>query len=223
MDTILSTIKDDFIRSVLEPCVLEMQAVGVKFFVSEEDTIPYDGDDDTPVHGYFAAQQGPTDSARFGISTKSNDWYTTFVHEYCHFKQWRASTKEWNNTYIDDGQKKIDAYECLANWSLDKISLTSNMLAKCCKAARDLELDAERMTVEFFKQNKLSVNTDEYTQKANSYILTYSLVPIFGNNYTTGTPYEIEAVWKSMPKTFDIDYDTVWHKYVGLYWEHCYK
>lgn len=222
MKKLIGRIEDDTLRTFIERTVDELKAAGVKIKTSRPGFQIKYPDSNVRVAGYFVCK--PHDSSpEFGFSvTNDDEWVEVFLHEYCHFQQWREGAKAWNDAFIqaDDGAYD-EVCEILGEWHNGSCGLTREELHDYCRRTRDLELDCEKRVVELIQREDLNIDWQEYTQRANSYIISYSLTPIFGDAYVIA-PSQEPRVWQSMPIHFDIDYDTKWHEYVSLFWKHCY-
>lgn len=209
----------DFINHAIE----ELQEENVKINIHEGDDVQYPlSSEPHPCLGYFVALKGEQPQYGMAFSRDDMSWLPIAVHEYGHFLQWRHQRDFFESAnFYEPGQKPTDVYELINDWSIGKRPLTRPQLVGYTHIARNLELDCERKTVDMIKQWNLPVNVDEYIQKSNAYVLEYHMIPIFGNTHLK-SPYKQEAVWRQMPKSFNIDYDVEWHKYVELYWKHCF-
>jgi hypothetical protein len=72
-----------------------------------------------------------------------------------------------------------------------------------------IELDCERRTVELLRNLQAPIDLDEYTQKANAYVMSYVNVRKTRKWYDPlNPPYSDEALCAIMPKDFTtLDYE----------------
>lgn len=98
------------------------------------------------------------------VCTKSKDEFHTFVHEYCHFLQWRDFPKIWDK-YIT----KCDSFFC---WLAGE-NLNTETALDAMAGAQLLERDCESRALSLIKKLKLPIDIDTYTQQANAYLYSY--------------------------------------------------
>ena len=71
----------------------------------------------------------------------------------------------------------------------------------------EIELDAERRTVEFIKDRDISVDTEVYTRRANSYILFHKYLQKSRSWWADGhSPLGRIEIWSHFPDDFEMDY-----------------
>lgn len=136
-------------------------------------------------------------------SKNINSWLPILLHEYCHFRQWIEKYYIW--TEIDKFEKKHPIY--WNEWLTKKIEYNPRIINKWIRLSRDLELDCEKRTVEFIKQEQLDINIEQYIQGANTYILFYNVVAELRKWYKGTAPYEVIEISSTMPPFFLDNYD----------------
>lgn len=121
------------------------------------------------------------------------------VHEYCHLTQWVDKFPLWDVStdsmgVIDrwlDGDVVVDIDKHIAN-------------------ARDLELDNEKRSVELMLKWGLNVDTNQYTKKANAYVLFYNhMLKTRKWSKPENSPYKNQNVLDMMSDKFDMNYDVM--------------
>lgn len=173
----------------------------IDMILSPTRTVPMDG---VPVNGYFRAGDSVPWELVCAIGQPTEKWIEVFVHESCHMDQFLENTEVWADTMITP---TIEAGDVMQLWIDGVVELTEAQKENIIGRARDVELDCERRTVEKIKAYNLPINVDEYTQKANAYILFYNVIKKTRAWYVEDKePYNLEAVWRNMPTNFDIDY-----------------
>lgn len=175
---------------------------GVNVILEDTETIPYiiGG---FPCSGYFVDYGKPT----LGVAMKKpvEEFIMVLCHESCHMDQWIEKSDAWNNNFINGKE----AVEWIDEWC-GGLELSDSELERAVIAARGVELDCERRTINKAIKYKLPINIKEEIQKANSYILFYTMIKDTRKwNVPGKAPYQIKEVWSQMPATFDIDYTIV--------------
>jgi hypothetical protein len=90
--------------------------------------------------------------------------FETFLHEYCHYKQWKDQTDIWK-----DG---------LANWLLFELYIQGkydNFTLEQLKTIQVMELDCDKRALREMKQYNLDIDTRKYIKESNSYIYSYNI------------------------------------------------
>lgn len=128
-------------------------------------------------------------------------WYPVLVHESCHLDQYIEKSPVWTNALIGG----IEAVNILELWINHQIELNDEQLWKIIDAARDLELDCERRTIQKFKKYSMPINVEQYTKQANAYIYLYNIVAMTRSWFKT-EPYYAERIWSQMPSDFNRNY-----------------
>ncbi len=95
----------------------------------------------------------------------STEMFEMFIHEYCHFLQWKENSPLWKLGW--------DSNQICDKWLYKKIpDFDINDL----KNIQKLELDCDKRVIRTIKQNKLPVDIDKYIVESNSYIWSYSVM-----------------------------------------------
>jgi len=133
------------------------------------------------------------------------NWFPTFVHEYCHFCQWKEKKftgQKWDHTFGE-----------LYKWIEGKIDLSKKDRILFSRRARRVELDCERRTVSEIEKHNLPIDADRYIQKANAYIFSYEfLIENQKDLYNSGA-YDSSLIYNLMPKHFLTRYDRIPSRY----------
>lgn len=163
--------------------------------------------------GFFDHQQKVLSWA---VGDKPIDqWVTTLIHEYCHFKQWKEQAKCWIDTNDD----------CNSDNTLDQFLSGNDVVEAEIRKIAFLEYDCEKRTAKILKRFPEIFNIDEYIQKSNAYIAFYKLCFERGKWYSpTNAPYLNEKIWKNMPTVFEpFNYYYLNFKYGHLDWDSCFE
>ena len=136
-----------------------------------------------------ATSVGWADDKELRIATKRpiSTWIDVFVHETCHLDQ-QLQRPSWH-------EKREDALGKLDQW-LEGGKV--NHMDEHIRLVIELEHDCELRAMRKIKANKLPINTDEYAQMANAYILGYHWT--LGNRKWCKKSYESTKIWSQMPK-----------------------
>lgn len=118
---------------------------------------------------YFDPLQGKNwqSSPRLMVRYFDSDFdyiFEIFIHEYCHYKQWKEQTTIWK-----DG---------LANWLLFELYLQGkydNFTLDQLKTIQVMELDCDKRVLREIRQHKLDIDTRRYIKESNSYIYSYNI------------------------------------------------
>ncbi len=172
---------------------------GVKLLLSPEKGVEYVGGGFI-CNGYFDSD-GKTLACALGKDV--SQWLIILLHESCHMDQWLDQVPAWTENL---GMENID------KWLGGDDNVDMNLIDEEIRTSMLVELDCEKRTVEKIKKYNLDsiINIDEYIQKSNAYILFYLWLRKNRRWYTIGKePYNQAIVVSSMPKTFNIDYNTL--------------
>lgn len=176
-------------------------------------------DDGALLSGEYDAYKG---IIRVGWCDDIDDFITTFIHEYCHAKQHITQKKCW--MVCKNHYKKLDANQVLFDWMNGK-EFSDEVVYTAVQKIRNMELDCEKMTVkELIKHGFDSfVDVTKYIQDANAYVLFHNMIYLTRKWYGPNYSKDEMNIYKIMPKTFDIDYETIPLDFYRACIEHCYK
>jgi hypothetical protein len=141
------------------------------------------------------------------VNTKGNieSWFSIFVHEYCHFLQW----KEKKFT----GKKWDDTFGRLYAWINGKEEILKKERVLLSRRAKRVELDCERRTVAEIRKHKLPIDVDRYIQKANAYIFSYGFLAEGEKDLYSRGMFDSSLIYNLMPKHFLTRYDRMPRRY----------
>jgi hypothetical protein len=155
--------------------------------------------------GFFSPQEG----LHIAIGKPISQWVTVLAHEYCHLLQWRKSAKVWKDVEFSIGKDSFDSSTVIDEWLGGK-EFSEEVLDRAFDAIISLELDCERRTALLLKKLKAPIDIEEYTQKANSYVLFYRECRKTRKWYDPlSPPYEQKEIWSKMPSTFQYNIEDV--------------
>ena len=185
-----------FVKFVRNKC----KEHGVKFDLRRTKVVTLS--DNIKCSGYFDEEE-----PRLVVAKNRPDWLQILVHQYSHLTQWVENCSEWKNGCI--GITKVD--EWLNGTDVKNIK-------KYLALSRDLELDNEKRSVALIKKWDLDIDVDEYTRKANAYVLFYNYL------YHTrrwsdpkNSPYTNQNIIGKMSNKFNMRYNEMSKKYLELF------
>ncbi len=168
----------------------------IKLFLSPEKGVSLGGPN-ILCNGYF---DGDNRLLACAMGKDISYWLLILLHESSHMDQFLENDPAWTNNI---GLVQTD------EWLAGKEDVDLNVIAEEIRTSIDIEVDCEKRTVEKIKKWSLDkiIDTEEYIQKSNAYILFYLWMKKNRSWYTIGKePYNIDEIVSIMPKTFDIDY-----------------
>lgn len=142
------------------------------------------------VSGYFSENES---ILKVAINKPLNQWLPILVHEYGHFLQYIEQASVYRQLKEDNYLEKFDLW---LNYQLElgyteKLTMFNYIF--------QLERDCELRAVNLLEQYSLPIESQDYIQKANSYLMYYSTV--FKNrawNYNE-LPYNNYQIYTKMP------------------------
>lgn len=95
----------------------------------------------------------------------SSSMFEIFIHEYCHFLQWKEGSPLWDSGY--------DAGVYFDKWLEGKHDTCT---IDYVRNIQKMELDCDKRVLKIIKDNKLPVNVNSYIKESNSYIWSYNIM-----------------------------------------------
>ena len=165
--------------------------IGVEFVNKHE--IQFDNDNPlTGCAGYFCHHERQLKICFSKI--KLEQWLGNYIHEYCHFLQWKMNSPKWTRC---EELEQITDYD---SWLSGDIEYNKRQLDTRTTSMQLMELEAEKWAVDIINKFKLPINTDTYIRKANVYILGYRIALDKRKWFTQSTSQP--EVLKEAPNTF---------------------
>lgn len=144
--------------------------------------------------GYFDGE-----NKKLVVAMNNLEAFPILVHEYCHLTQWLDNSPYW----VDADVSIAKLFDWLSGKKIHKIQ-------KHIDIVRNLELDNEKRAVKIIKKFDLSINIDEYTKKANAYVLFYNWLYYTRRWSKPGkAPYSNKLVLNEMSTKFNMRYNTL--------------
>jgi len=190
------------LKQFIQDAVLELVDNGFSVTLSQEKHVVVEGSKCT---GYLDCE-----NKEFAIAFGHPDvWIEVFVHEYCHFQQ------------CIQGLKFYDDERSLDEWLNGDIEMPYEDAEALTHGHMEEELDCEKRTVEMIKKYNLEIDTPQYIQKANTYILIYN-VCLKQRRWIDKGPYYFPEIWQSVPDHWLDSYETVTPEFEKMVIEKCY-
>jgi hypothetical protein len=140
------------------------------------------------------------------------DWGPTFIHEYCHFLQWKKG--KYASFLYGEAGGDFDY------WLKKKVKLGDKELNLIVNRIKRCELDCEKTVVKMIKKHKLEINVEQYTKNANAYIYSYNMI-VETKRWYKDSPHATREILDIMPGHFLSRYDRTPKKYRELYLKYC--
>lgn len=189
----------------------------IKIITTNGATIPYAGNADMPVSGYFDSVNGELAVAK---GKDVIEWLEILIHESCHLDQFVEGAAVWNsNDYCDvDGSTIVDL------WLNKIVELKPKILDEMIKKIILLERDCDMRAIEKIKKYGLDdiIDLERYTRKSNAYHLSYVAVKNLRKwNKPKKAAYQVEEVLMSFSNKMSKGF-TVTEEQFRLLKKHCY-
>lgn len=185
----------DFTRFILR----DAAASGVAVTVSPRQAIAYPNAQQLTCTGYFVGNPGQPAALGVAVGGAWEEAFPVLVHEYAHLTQWREGAKAWRDVFDEEG---VEAADRIDAWLAGKDSPPA-LLAETFRAARAVEMDAERRVLQMVAAHGLPIQPAEYACRANAYVLYYHHVQATRHwrEEATLPPYRNPSVWRRAPAT----------------------
>lgn len=164
--------------------------------------------------GYF---DDTAPELKMATGKPKEEWLPIFVHEYCHFLQWQD--ENFSDDHID--------WDAIEEWTDGNKKMKREAIVPLLYGARDVELDCEKRTLELIRRYNLPVCQEDYTKRANSYIMFYTFLAKKAPKYGVGTwcnkmpPYRVPEIFEIMPGDKLGSGKRISKKYIELIEKHC--
>jgi len=158
--------------------------------------------DDLLCNGYFI-----TEPLTFAVGTgKELDlWLPIYAHEYCHFRQWKEEEPVFRHGFIDG----VETFDMAVEVMEGKREATPEEFWNWIRRAQSLEADCERRAQTLIEAWELPIDSEEYAQKANSYLHFYTYIANKKKWYAAGKePYNVPEVWQEFNTSIDTQFET---------------
>lgn len=116
--------------------------------------------------GWFGTDEGEKELV---VALDHHMGFEIFIHEYCHFLQWKTDREFWDNSSL--------YYDLLFDWIEKKDLVVSDEdLDKSLYTILSIEHDCEKRVLSLVKNNPIQdFDTDKYIRAVNSYLWSYQI------------------------------------------------
>lgn len=135
------------------------------------------------------------------------------IHESCHMDQFLNQTPKWVKEQNNDSLSIF--WEWLKNPT--KININQHLLN-----VQLMEAECEQLSIQKIIDLDLGINIQQYTQKANSYLLFYSVLKET-KKWCDYPPYRFKDIWQQMPSDKILQKFSMSTELKDLYKSKCYK
>ena len=161
-------------------------------------------------NGFF--DNTPELTFQCAVGKPEEEWFPIFIHEYCHYRQW----KEKEPCYFK--MKEVDAEGRLDRWIGGEEHLM-DFVYRYADLTKANEYNCEERVVVILEAHpELDIDKIKYIKQANSYVWFYDIIPQVRQWYGTA-PYEVEEIYSKLPENLlrccNVD------EYPNLVKEHC--
>ena len=147
--------------------------------------------------GWFGTDEGEEE---FVVAMNHHMGFEIFIHEYCHFLQWKTDRKFWDSS--------CEFYDLLFDWiAKPELVASEEDLTKSLHTILAIEHDCESRVLKLTSLNPIGgFDRDKYIRAVNCYLWSYHLNKELRKRPTN--PIYSERVLASMPNTFvsDLNY-----------------
>lgn len=117
------------------------------------------------IDGYF------DDCLREIAIRKNKHWLETFVHEYCHFLQWKHDDPSFAAYY----KCSYNPVRLIELW-LERRTPYDRRVQNSFRIVRENEIACDRLAINTIRKHELPIDTERYTRQANRQIIFYHCV-----------------------------------------------
>jgi len=144
--------------------------------------------------GWFGTDTGEEE---FVVAMKHHMGFEIFIHEYCHFLQWKYDRAFWDSS--------TEYYDVLFDWIENKDMIVADeILDKSLHTILAIEHDCESRVLKLVELNPIeNFDKDKYIRAVNSYLWSYHINKELRKR--PKNPIYTERLLASMPNTFNKD------------------
>ena len=135
------------------------------------------------------------------------------VHESCHMDQFLNKSPKWTI------EQNFNSLTIFWEWLQGK---EATHISSHLKNVQLMEAECEQLAVQKIIDLDLSLNIEQYIQKANSYLLFYSVLKET-KKWCDYPPYKFKEIWQQMPSDKILQKFTISLELKDLYKSKCYK
>lgn len=144
--------------------------------------------------GWFGTDIGEEE---FVVAMKHHMSFEIFIHEYCHFLQWKYDRKFWDDS--------SEYYDVLFDWIKDpNLEIPEETLNRSLHTIISIEHDCEKRVLKLVKNNPIeNFDLDKYIRAVNAYLWSYHINKEL--RQSPKNPIYSERVLPHMPNVFNSD------------------
>lgn len=144
--------------------------------------------------GWFGAEEGEKELV---VALDHHMGFETFLHEYCHYLQWKTNRPLWNRSLL--------TYDILFDWiEKPESTYTDEQLDQSLHDILELEHDCETRALKLLRNNPIEdVDIDKYIRAVNAYLFHYHINRSLRKR--PKNPIYSENVLSHMPNEFNLD------------------
>lgn len=174
-------------------------ASGVTVNISQADKIAYPNAQQLTCTGYFVGNPGQPALLGAAVGGSWQEAFPILVHEYAHLTQWREQARAWTDVFDANG---VEAADRIDAWLAGK-DMPDAERAAMFRAARGVEMDAEKRVLAMVAAHNLPIDAARYARAANAYVLYYHHVEATRHwrDADTTPPYRNPEVYDQAPDT----------------------
>lgn len=169
-------------ESFVGHCIKDMISSGVTIEITRRKNMS------SHAHSYFTESNGVVPNFRVNYFKNDFNFYLpTFIHEYCHFLQWKNKS-----VYFTKGIKSTERYYKWLGGETEDVDISD------LRNIQKMELDCDRRAIKIIKKNSINIDLQQYIQESNSYILAHNYVHE-SRKYFSTFPYAKDCVRTTVP------------------------
>lgn len=193
-------------RLIVQSVIDKATEHNVHVWLSSNRLVPVN--DGSQCNGFFEDEPKPKLAVACGQDPQK--WIQILLHESSHMDQWIEKSPYWTNGKFCG----IEAINVIELWIRRYIEFQDDKKWKIVRAARNVELDCERRTAIKIANLDIGINPEQYTVRANAYVLFYNIIGLHRRWYTPGRePYNIPEIYNAMPTVF---HDDAWYEPINM-------
>ena len=135
------------------------------------------------------------------------------IHESCHMDQFLTKAPKWT---IEQSQGSLELFW---EWTKGRDCTHINTHLRNIQL---MEAECEQLAVQKIMDLELNINTQQYIQKANSYLLFYTVLKET-KKWCDYPPYRFKEIWQQMPSDKILQKFSMSKELKDLYKSKCYK
>lgn len=184
---------DPMVALFMASCMEQLEKHDVSLHLHPERLISWG---ETKFAGWFDSDVKELHCA---VGKPLEEWLHIFVHESCHFDQWREGSPAWS--VLDIGDDSADLI--ILRWFAQDGTVDDVLGLRAVLAVMACEIDCERRTYRKIIQHNLThiIDIDSFCRAANAYIALHEAALITRRWYVDDPPHADPAILALFPTT----------------------